>query len=76
MMMSRWSAPNVHSVRSLVAIVQPSLARNFASAAVAHADRKPLLDCKRVVIKVGTAVVSTPNGTLVCLRASGVYTRM
>jgi len=55
-------------VRSLVAIVQPSLARNFASSAVAHADRKPLLDCKRVVIKVGTAVVSNPNGTLALSR--------
>jgi len=64
-----WAAPPVHGLRSLVASVQqPKLVRTFASAAVVHPDRKRLLDCKRVVIKVGTAVVSNPNGTLALSR--------
>jgi len=47
--------------------VKARFARAFSAGAGApHPDRKALLDCKRVVLKVGTAVVSNPNGTLVC----------
>jgi hypothetical protein len=56
-------------VRSVVAaLVQPSSARFFsgtAKPAAPHPDRVHLKECKRVVIKVGTAVVSNANGTLV-----------
>lgn len=61
-MMTRW-APRAHGLRSLLQASQPGAAR--ALAVKAHPDRKTLLECKRVVIKVGTAVVSNPNGELV-----------
>jgi len=35
-------------------------------------EREPLKSCKRVVIKVGTAVVSRPNGTLALARMGGL----
>lgn len=38
------------------------------AAAGAHPDRAALLDCKRVVLKVGTAVVSNSDGTLALSR--------
>jgi len=68
-MMTRWASrahglrSRAHGLRSLLQASQPGAAR--ALAVKAHPDRKALLECKRVVIKVGTAVVSNPNGELV-----------
>ncbi len=57
--------------RALLRAVEPRAARALSGQAAAgpHPDREGLLACKRVVIKVGTAVVSNPNGTLVGPRA-------
>ena len=61
-MMTRWT-PRTHGLRALLQSSHPFAAR--ALVVKAHPDRKELLECKRVVIKVGTAVVSNPNGELV-----------
>jgi glutamate 5-kinase len=46
-----------------------SVAHNFSTKpGEAHPDRKQLLGCKRVVIKVGTAVVSSSDGSLALSR--------
>lgn len=63
-----WMAPPQLRVRSVVAMVQPGCARFFSGQAkpvTPHPDRVHLKECKRVVIKVGTAVVSSANGNLV-----------
>ena len=68
-MSMRWWLSNA----GLVAKVRQRSARFFSSRAAkvpdgAHPDRRHLLHSNRVVIKVGTAVVSNPNGTLALSR--------
>ena len=72
-MVPRWAPPAGLGLlsRALLRAAEPRAARALSDKAAAgpHPDREGLLACKRVVIKVGTAVVSNPNGTLVGPRA-------
>ena len=56
--------------RALLRAAEPRAARALSDKAAAgpHQDREGLLACKRVVIKVGTAVVSNADGTLALSR--------
>ena len=65
--MARWAVEAPRGARWVAATSHTRFVRAFSGGGTTtpHPDRKALLDCKRVVLKVGTAVVSNPNGTLV-----------